>query len=300
MPARSGTIADVLRAGERPTFSFEFFPPKDDAALEQLLSAIGRLEALAPDWVSITYGATGSTRDRTFEATRAVQSASLAPPMGHLTVAGQTVDEVRGAIDSYLALGVTHILALRGDPPGGPTQRFQRHPGGLGNATELVRLVKSVGDVTVGVAAFPDGHPEHGDLALDARILLEKEEAGAEFAVTQLFFSAEAYVALVDRFSALGGTMPIVAGIMPVTNVAQIDRFAALAGTRMPPTFEAPLRAAADDPAAFREVGLELTTRLCDDVLANGAPGLQFFTLNRSTATTEVLARLRRISPHRT
>ncbi|MFZ2751188.1 MAG: methylenetetrahydrofolate reductase, partial [Propioniciclava sp.] len=183
-----------------------------------------------------------------------------------------------------------HILALRGDPPGGGA--FERHPEGLGNATDLVRLVRSMGDFSVGVAAFPDGHPD-GDVDLDARILLDKQEAGAEFAVTQLFFDAQAYFSLVERFRSLGGTMPIVAGIMPVTVPSQIERFASLSGSRMPAWFEAELRAAADDKQRFRQVGLDLVTRLCDEVLQAGAPGLQFFTLNRSTATAEILGRLR-------
>lgn len=292
------TIAERLRRGDRPTFSFEFFPPKDAEALTQLRDTVASLEAVHPDWVSITYGATGSTRDRTFEAVRTLRDSSPAMVMGHLTVAGQSRREVEDAVASYAALGVTHILALRGDPPAG-SGPFVAHPDGLRTATELVRLVRASGDVTVGVAAFPDGHPDQFDLDLDARILLAKEEAGASFAVTQLFFSADAYSALVQRFRALGGTMPIVAGIMPVTNIAQIDRFAALSGAAMPEPFVTRLRAAADDRQRFREVGLELMTGLCDELLAAGAPGLQFFTLNRSTATAEILARLRTIPPHR-
>lgn len=292
------TIAERLRRGDRPTFSFEFFPPKDAEALAQLRATVAKLEPVHPDWVSITYGATGSTRDRTFEAVRTLRESSPAMVMGHLTVVGQTRAEVERAVASYAGLGVTHVLALRGDPPAG-TGPFVRHPDGLATATELVRLVRAAGDFTVGVAAFPDGHPDRFDLDLDARVLLAKEEAGASFAVTQLFFSAEAYHALVARFRALGGTMPIVAGIMPVTHIGQIDRFAALSGAAMPEPFVARLRAAADDRERFREVGLDLMTGLCDELLAAGAPGLQFFTLNRSTATTEILARLRTIPPHR-
>ena len=248
------------------------------------------MSPLRPDWVSVTYGATGAARYKTFSAVGAIRGQTAARTMGHLTVAGQSRDEVRRAIESYSRLGVTQILALRGDPPGGGA--FERHPEGLGNATDLVRLVRSMGDFSVGVAAFPDGHPD-GDVDLDARILLDKQEAGAEFAVTQLFFDAQAYFSLVERFRSLGGTMPIVAGIMPVTVPSQIERFASLSGSRMPAWFEAELRAAADDKQRFRQVGLDLVTRLCDEVLQAGAPGLQFFTLNRSTATAEILGRLR-------
>ena len=276
----------------RPTFSFEFFPPADGAALDQLRRAVRALEPLHPDWVSITYGATGSARERSFDGVRAIRKDTDAAVMGHLTVSGQTRAEVEGAVRSYAELGVRSILAVRGDPQGGPGTKFVPQPDGLANATELVQLVRSIADFRVGVAAFPDGHPE-GSPELDAQILLDKEEAGASFAITQLFFSADAYVAMVERFRALGGTMPIVAGIMPVTNVGQIERFASLSGAAMPEAFTRPLMAVADDPAGFREVGLDLMTQLCADVLAAGAPGLQFFTLNRSKATAEILARLR-------
>jgi methylenetetrahydrofolate reductase (NADPH) len=276
----------------RPTFSFEFFPPADAAALDQLRRSVRALQPLRPDWVSITYGATGSTRERSFDGVRALHRDTDAAVMGHLTVSGQSRSEVEGAIRSYAELGVRSILAVRGDPVGGPGTRFVPHPEGLANATELVRLIRSIADFRVGVAAFPDGHPE-GSPELDAQILLDKQEAGASFAITQLFFSADAYVSMVERFRALGGTMPIVAGIMPVTSVGQIERFAKLSGAPMPEAFTRPLMAVADDPAAFREVGFELMTRLCEDVLAAGAPGLQFFTLNRSKATAEILARLR-------
>ena len=288
MPAQ--TIAERLAVADRPTFSFEYFPPADDAATQQLIATVDALSPLRPDWVSVTYGATGAARYKTFSAVGAIRGQTAARTMGHLTVAGQSRDEVRRAIESYSRLGVTQILALRGDPPGGGA--FERHPEGLGNATDLVRLVRSMGDFSVGVAAFPDGHPD-GDVDLDARILLDKQEAGAEFAVTQLFFDAQAYFSLVERFRSLGGTMPIVAGIMPVTVPSQIERFASLSGSRMPAWFEAELRAAADDKQRFRQVGLDLVTRLCDEVLQAGAPGLQFFTLNRSTATAEILGRLR-------
>lgn len=284
------TIVDRLRAGDRPTISVEFFPPSDDAGVQLLIRTVDQLQAFDPDWVSVTYGATGASRYKTFSAVGAIRGQTAVRTMGHLTIAGQTEAEVVRAIQAYERLGVTHILALRGDPPAG--QEFAAHPEGLRTASDLVRLVRSLGDFTVGVAAFPDGHPE-SDLDLDARILLAKEEAGAEFAVTQLFFDAATYVSMVDRFRALGGTMPIVAGIMPITVPSQIERFAGLSGSAMPAEFEATLRAVADDKERFRAVGIDLVTRLCRDVLDADAPGLQFFTLNRSTATSEILGRLR-------
>lgn len=299
MPEPKPTIAEMLRSGGHPTMSFEFFPPRDDAGQAQLRAAIQSLEPLRPDFVSVTYGATGSTRHRTIEATRFIKTESAAQTMGHLTCVSQSTDEVRDAVSSYAEAGVDHILAVRGDPPGGPTAHWVRHPEGLDNATQLVRLVKSMGDFCVGVAAFPDAHPEHHDFALDARILAEKEQAGAEFAITQLFFSADSYFRLVERVRRLGCQLPIIAGIMPVTNVAQIERFATLSGADLPPDLVARLHAVADDPDAVRAIGLNVATELCDTLLAGGAPGLQFFTQNRSKATSEILARLREISPHR-
>ena len=298
MPSsRPQSIAEILAAGDHPTMSFEFFPPKDDAGQDQLLDAISALEPLRPDFVSVTYGASGSTRARTIDATRLIRSTTGALTMGHLTCVSQSVAELHGAIDAYTDAGVRHILAVRGDPTGGPAAAWERHPDGLNNATELVRLVKAAGDFCVGVAAFPDAHPENHDFELDARVLAEKEQAGAEFAITQLFFDADAYFRLVDRVRALGCQLPIIAGIMPVTNVRQIERFATLSGADLPQPLVARLHAVADDPAAVRAVGLEIATELCDRLLSGGAPGLQFFTQNRSSATAEILARLREIAP---
>ena len=286
-------ITRALLDHTRPTFSFEFFPPSGDEGIENLIRTIQELRPLQPDWVSVTYGATGASRFKSFAAAGAIRGTTAAPLMGHLTMAGQGVAEIRKAIEGYERIGIRTILAVRGDPPIG-TQAAEE---GLTNATDLVKLVKSMGDFTVGVAAFPHGHPE-GDPDLDARILLEKQEAGASFAVTQLFFNVDAYVSMVDRFRAIGGTMPIVAGIMPVTVASQLERFPKMSGAPLPPDFEREMRAVADDPLAFRERGVELMTQLCEDVLEAGAPGLQFFTLNKSTATREIFARLQCRVPH--
>lgn len=284
------SLPERLNTPGQATFSFEFFPPSDDGGVRQLIDAVDALQPLQPDWVSITYGATGASRYKTFSAVGAIRGTTSARTLGHLTIADQSVTETKRALAAYARLGVTHILALRGDPA--PGEPFVPHPEGLTNATELVRLARAEGNFTLGVAAFPDTHPE-SDPGLDARILLDKEEAGATFAITQLFFSVDAYVSLVERFRALGGTMPIIAGIMPVTVPSQIERFARLSGARMPADVEARLRAVAGNREHFREVGIELMTDLARDVLAAGAPGLQFFTLNRSKATAEILARLR-------
>ncbi|MFZ0529804.1 MAG: methylenetetrahydrofolate reductase, partial [Propionicimonas sp.] len=260
--SRPPSIAEILAAGDHPTMSFEFFPPKDDAGQAQLLAAIAALEPLRPDFVSVTYGASGSTRARTLEATRLIQATTGALTMGHLTCASQSVAELRGAIDAYAAAGVRHVLAVRGDPAGGPASPWSRHPEGLDNATQLVELVKASGDFCVGVAAFPDAHPDSRDFALDARILADKEQAGAEFAITQLFFDADAYFRLVERVRALGCRLPIIAGIMPVTNVGQIERFATFSGAALPRSLVDRLHAVADDPAAVRAVGLDVAVAL--------------------------------------
>ncbi|MGV8908402.1 MAG: methylenetetrahydrofolate reductase [NAD(P)H] [Propionicimonas sp.] len=293
------SISEVLASNDHHTMSFEFFPPRDDAGQAQLLDTIAGLDPLRPDFVSVTYGASGSTRARTIDATRLIQTKTDAVTMAHLTCASQSVAEITGAIDAYAEAGVTHILAIRGDPAGGPTAPWEKHPDGIDNATDLVTLIKASGDFCVGVAAFPDAHPEHHDFDLDARILAEKEQAGAEFAITQLFFDADAYFRLVERVRRLGCQLPIIAGIMPVTTVSQIERFATFSGADLPASLVARLHAVADDPAAVRAVGLEFATGFCDKLLAGGAPGLQFFTQNRSRATAEILARLRQIPPHR-
>ncbi len=288
-------IAGRLADPGRPTFSFEFFPPADEAGMDVLRRTITDLDHIGPDWLSVTYGASGATRDRTITATKFIKTQTAAQTVGHLTCASQPVDQLLETLASYAAAGVRHILAIRGDMPGGPTVPWVRHPDGLANATELVALIADNFDVEIGVAAFPDAHPENRDPDLDARLLLGKQEAGASFAVTQLFFDADAYFRLVDRVRAIGCTLPIVAGIQPVTNLAQISRFAALSGAELPERVVRRLHAVGDDPAAVRQVGVEIATELSAELLRGGAPGLQFFTLNRSRATSAILANLRRL-----
>lgn len=292
MPQQRPTIAELLATAQRPLFGFEFFPPRDEPAYEQLWSAIERLEPLGPDFVSVTYGASGSTRERTIDATRRIAESSSIPVMGHLTCASQPRAELERTIQSYAQVGLKHVLAIRGDMPGGPTVPWEQHPEGLANATELVRLVKQTGDFCVGVAAFPDVHPEKRDAALDARILVDKAEAGADFAITQLFFNPDAYFDLVQRVRDLGCQIPIIPGIMPITNINQVQRFAELSGAPVPEQVQMRLAEVADDPAAVRRVGSRIASELAVTLLRGGAPGLQFFTQNRSLATREIFAML--------
>jgi methylenetetrahydrofolate reductase (NADPH) len=275
-----------------PTFSFEFFPPKTDAGEQALWQAIRELEPLRPGFVSVTYGAGGSTRDRTVRVTRRIAEETTLTPMAHLTCVDSSRDEVVATLREYADAGIHSILALRGDPPGGPGQPFVPHPEGLAYASDLVALVRSVGSFEVGVAAFPEGHPEATDRDQDADVLVAKADAGAEFAITQFFFHAEDYLRLVDRVRRLGCDLPIVPGIMPVTNVSQIRRFAELSGAAFPADLADRLQAVADDPEAVRAIGVEVATALAVRLLSEGAPGLHFYTLNRSTATREIHAAL--------
>jgi methylenetetrahydrofolate reductase (NADPH) len=285
------TLQTLLASGQR-SFSFEFFPPKDDAAEAVLWDAIRRLEPLRPTYVSVTYGAGGSTRERTTRIVEQIAEHTTLTPVAHLTCVGSSVAELRRVVGDYAAAGIQNVLALRGDPPGGPAAPWERHPEGLNYATDLVRLVRSLGSFCIGVAAFPDVHPASEDIEADARVLALKADAGAQFAVTQFFFRPEPYFTLVERARAHGCDIPIIPGIMPVTNVRQIKRFAELSGAPMPAEVTDRLQAVADDPAAVRAVGVELATELCSRLLDGGAPGLHFYTLNRSTATLEVFDRL--------
>jgi methylenetetrahydrofolate reductase (NADPH) len=292
LPSLHDTLDELLGAG-RQSFSFEFFPPKDDAAEAVLWDAIRRLEPLSPTFVSVTYGAGGSTRDRTTRITARIADTTTLTPVAHLTCVGASRAELRRVIAEYAAAGVNNVLAIRGDPPEGPAAPWVQHPEGLDHAVELVQLVRSLGNFCVGVAAFPDVHPASADLDEDARVLMAKAEAGARFAVTQFFFDAAAYFRLVERVRSLGCDIPIIPGIMPVTNFKQIRRFAELSGAPLPEAVVSRLQEVADDPASVRAVGIDLATELCAALLDGGAPGLHFYTLNRSTATLEVFGRLR-------
>jgi methylenetetrahydrofolate reductase (NADPH) len=292
MPGGAETVRDLIAAGER-SFSFEFFPPKDAEGERLLWKALRELEALHPTFVSVTYGAGGSTRDRTVRATERIAHDTSMTPLAHLTCVDHSRDTLRSVIGSYADAGVRNVLALRGDPPEGPTAPYRPHPEGLVHATELVAMVRELGDFCVGVAAFPEGHPSAESLDADARVLAEKARAGADFAITQLFFRPDDYFRLVDRVAAHGVDIPIIPGIMPITNLRQITRMAELSGAALPEEVVQRVRRFGDDAAAVRAEGIAIATELCDTLLAGGAPGLHFYTLNRSRATREIYAALR-------
>ena len=281
----------------RPVFSVEFFPPKDEAGEAELWRAIRRLEPLDPAFVSVTYGAGGSSRDRTIRTTGRIASETTLVPMAHLTAVSHSIAELRHVIGSYAAAGIHNVLAIRGDPPGDPLGEWLAHPDGLQYADELVALVRRLGDFCVGVAAFPYGHPRSADTEADTARLLTKIRAGADFAITQLFLEPEGFLRLRDRLAEKGCHVPLLPGIMPVTTVRTLRRGPELSGAPVPDAVAERLERFADDPAAFRAAGLDVTAELCARLLAEGVRGLHFYTLNRSTATAELVHRLGLAAP---
>lgn len=278
-------IADLLAAGR--TASFEFFPPKSDDAARDLAVTIGELESLHPSFVSVTYGAGGSTRERTRELVVGIEATTGITTMAHLTCVAHSRADLVGLVEDYRDAGVANILALGGDLPPGVDDA----EGELEHAIELVELIREVGDFSIGVAAHPEVHPRSPDRATDRRFLAEKLQL-ADFAITQFFFEAAPYQALLDELDALGLRKPVLPGIMPVTNVASVGRMAELSGAAFPPALAARFDAVADDPAAVRALGVESATELCQQLLEAGAPGLHFYTLNRSSATRQIYANL--------
>jgi methylenetetrahydrofolate reductase (NADPH) len=288
-------IAEILEQ-RRPVFSFEFFPPKTEEGQRTLGASLEVLRDDAPDFVSMTYGAGGTTRNSTVELTRWIKQDLGIEAMAHLSCVGEPRERLVEILGQIEAAGVENVLALRGDPPRGETQ-WRPHPGGLHYSVELIRLIRERYDFCVGAACFPEVHPDAPDRASDLGYARAKQEAGAGFLITQLFFDNELYFEFVEEARSAGVTVPIVPGIMPITNYGQIKRFTEMCGASIPDELERELNGRADDPEAVAELGVAYATLQCSDLLARGAPGVHFYTLNRSPATRAILAALRAAHP---
>lgn len=285
---------------QRVAFSVEFYPPRDEAAEQRLWRAARVFEPLRPAFVSCTYGAGGSTRDRTVRVVRELAQETTLLPVAHMTAVGHSVAELRALVGSFADCGITNMLALRGDPQGGVHNEWIKHPDGVEYATELVELIRGLGDFHVGVASFPEGHPRALDLEHDTANLIAKLRAGAEYSITQMFFDVDDYLRLRDRVQAGNaelGSRPIIPGLMPITSLRTVRRQVELSGSQIPPPLLERLRAAAGDGPEenrdeVRKIGIELATEMSVQLLAEGAPSLHFCTLNFAKATSEVLSNL--------
>jgi methylenetetrahydrofolate reductase (NADPH) len=297
-------IRELLSKG-RPCFSFEFFPPKTPAGLEQLRTSVRALRDLSPTFVSVTYGAGGSTRDRTIELVSEIQRHYGINVMAHLTCVGASREEISAVLERLAAAGIGNVLALRGDPPKGDAT-FTMSPNGFGFASELTSHIrKHFPAFCVGGACYPEGHVEcvgpdsHRDLNADLSHLQQKVDAGSEFLISQLFFDNNKYFDFVTRARNAGIAVPIIPGIMPVTNVEQVKRFTQMCGAAIPETLLAELDRLKDseDEDAVLSLGVAYATAQCLDLLQRGAPGIHFYTLNKSAATRTILTALRTIWP---
>ena len=286
-------IRDLI-AAKGPVFSFEFFPPKTDAGFVSLFQSIDELHPLKPTYVSVTYGAGGSTRQKTVELVCRIKHELGIETMAHLTCVGADRQEIHTVLQRLRAAGIDNVLALRGDPPR-EQSHFVQPANGFAHADELVRFIRTSGfPFSVGAACYPEGHVECRDRATDLAHLITKLESGVDFAITQLFFDNADYFAFVERVRAHGVQVPIIPGIMPITNVAQIERFTSMCGAHIPPELQTRLDAVREDEGAVRAVGIEHATDQCRALLERGVPGIHFYTLNQSPATRAIFERLPR------
>ena len=282
---------DQLFGTGRPTISFEYFPPKTDAGFALLFQTIGELHAIQPSYVSVTYGAGGSTREKTVDLVERIQREQKIRSMAHLTCVGHTADEIGAVLDDLWKTGIRNVLALRGDPPAGQSQ-FVATQGGFSNADGLVEYVRKRHDFCIGVAGYPEGHPQCLNKTRDLEHLQRKVDNGGNFVVTQLFFDNADFYAFRDAARAMGIKVPIIAGIMPITNVAQIKRFVSMCGAKIPHPLLTKLESLESDAEAVHNAGVEYAIKQCQDLLKNQVEGLHFYTLNKSKATVQIVKAL--------
>ena len=287
---------DQILDERQPVFSFEFFPPRTDKGEENLRTALDDLKADAPAYVSVTYGAGGSTRDKTVDIVKSIKQDYGIEAMAHFSLVGQSVDDLRRQLDEIAEAGIDNVLALRGDPPKGETE-WIAHEAGLHYSVELIEILKADYDFCIGAACFPEVHPDAPSAEEDMQYLKRKVDAGANFLITQLFFDNRDYFNFVDEARAAGIDVPIIPGIWPVTNYKQIKRIADLCKSRFPERFERELDERKDDETATVDLGVAYATLQCVELLAKGAPGIHFYTLNKSPATRAILAALRSWMP---
>jgi methylenetetrahydrofolate reductase (NADPH) len=289
-------IDEILASNRRPTFSFEFFPPKTEEGERNLFDAIAALRPLQPDYVSVTYGAGGTTRDKTIEIVARIRDEYGLEAMAHFTCVGATVEQLRATLDRLVAIGLDNVLALRGDPPDGQ-EEWTKTEGGLEFSRELVELISRDYPFAIGAACFPETHIHAASAEDDLRYLKQKVDAGAQFLITQLFFDNALYFDFVDRARSIGVEVPIIPGILPITNVAQLTRITTLCGATIPDRLRRELELRAEQPDAVHDFGVAYATLQCAELLANGAPGIHFYTLNRSPATRAILSALKLLRP---
>jgi methylenetetrahydrofolate reductase (NADH) len=289
-------IDEILASRERPAFSFEFFPPRTPEGEKNLYAALAALKPLSPDFVSVTYGAGGSTRDKTIEIVSRIRDEIGLEAMAHFTCVGATVEQLRSTLDEMSRLGFENVLALRGDPPAGQ-EVWTKTEGGLEFSHELVALIDRDYDFTIGAACFPETHIHATSPEDDIRYLKEKVGAGTQFLITQLFFDNALYFEFVARARAIGIDVPIIPGIMPITNIAQIEKITGMCGATIPPKLRRELELRREQPDAVKDFGAAFATLQCAELLAGGAPGIHFYTLNRSPATRAILSALKLLRP---
>jgi methylenetetrahydrofolate reductase (NADPH) len=289
-------IDEIMASKGQPTFSFEFFPPKTEEGERNLRKTLEELRAFDPDFVSVTYGAGGSTRDKTVELTKWIKQQLGIEAMAHLSCVGTTREQLVAILDGIREAGINNVLALRGDPPRGETE-WKPHPGGLHYSTELAALISGAYPFSIGAACFPEVHPEAPDLAHDLRFLKEKIGSGATFLITQLFFDNELYFNFVEEARAVGIDVPIIPGIMPITDLKQIKTITGMCGASIPDPLLGALERRTGDPDAVLQLGVAHATLQCAELLARGAPGIHFYTLNRSPATRAIVSALQLLRP---